>query len=122
MAAMTLCDPFLSEYLSPSPEPRAPNRRPQTARYARRINEMLLRSLRAGQFRVARVDRAFHSEELSRTEAPPGTTQREPVAVVEDCRLTWMCAPPPLGPDVHANRRGYGPIAASFASALGALR
>jgi hypothetical protein len=120
MAAMTLYDPFLNEYLSTSPARRSAAL--QTARDARTIDETLLRLLRAAGFRVARVDRAFRSEELSRTEALPGTGQQAPVGVVEACRLTWMCAPSPLGPDVHANRRGYGVIAAAFASTLGALR
>ncbi|HEY6406711.1 MAG TPA: hypothetical protein VIY29_04495, partial [Ktedonobacteraceae bacterium] len=30
------------------------------------------------------------------------------------CKLTWMCAAPPLGPNIHATTRGYQVIAATF--------
>jgi hypothetical protein len=30
------------------------------------------------------------------------------------CQLTWMCAPPPEGPNIHANESGYGVIAQEF--------
>jgi len=44
-----------------------------------------------------------------------------PVAVM--CALSWMCVPPPLGPDLHPNDRGYQAIAAAILSALrGQLR
>jgi hypothetical protein len=116
---MTLYDPFLSEVLSPSAQRRSDAL--HTANAARNVNETLVRVLRAGAFRVARVERAFRGDELSPTEALPGTSKRAPIAVVEICRLTWMCAPAPVGPDVHANRLGYGVIAAAFATALGSL-
>ena len=45
-----------------------------------------------------------------------------PVAVAEVCRLTWMCAAPPVGPNIHANQAGYAVIAQAFASAFGRLR
>jgi hypothetical protein len=38
------------------------------------------------------------------------------VAVI--CQLTYMCAPPPVGPNIHANRIGYSVIAATFAATL----
>jgi lysophospholipase L1-like esterase len=31
------------------------------------------------------------------------------------CTLTWMCAPPPLGPNIHATNQGYSVIADTFA-------
>jgi lysophospholipase L1-like esterase len=37
-----------------------------------------------------------------------------PVDVSRICQWTWMCAPPPLGPDIHANTAGYGVIAQAF--------
>jgi hypothetical protein len=33
-----------------------------------------------------------------------------------------MCAPPPVGPNIHATRAGCGVIARAFVSALGPLR
>jgi hypothetical protein len=42
-----------------------------------------------------------------------------PLNVARICQWTWVCAPPPLGPDNHANSAGYAVIAATFASVLG---
>jgi lysophospholipase L1-like esterase len=41
-----------------------------------------------------------------------------PLDVLRICQWTWMCAPPPLGPNIHANTAGYGVIAQAFAAAL----
>jgi len=30
------------------------------------------------------------------------------------CKLTWMCVPRPVGPNIHANTTGYGVIAKTF--------
>jgi lysophospholipase L1-like esterase len=37
-----------------------------------------------------------------------------PLDVLRECQWTWICFPPPLGPDVHANTAGYGVIAQTF--------
>ena len=44
-----------------------------------------------------------------------------PVNVFAVCSLTWMCAPAPVGPNIHANVAGYGIIAATFARTIGRL-
>ena len=41
-----------------------------------------------------------------------------PLNVATICALTWICAPPPLGPDNHANSAGYFVMALAFARAL----
>jgi lysophospholipase L1-like esterase len=41
-----------------------------------------------------------------------------PLNVVRECEWTWICASPPLGPDIHANSDGYGVIARAFAQRL----
>jgi lysophospholipase L1-like esterase len=41
-----------------------------------------------------------------------------PLDVILECQWTWICFPPPLGPDVHANTAGYGVIAQAFLDAL----
>ncbi len=46
---------------------------------------------------------------------------RLPVNVALICAWTWMCAPAPHGPNVHANNVGYGVIAATFAETIGRL-
>jgi lysophospholipase L1-like esterase len=40
------------------------------------------------------------------------------LGVLRECQWTWICFPPPLGPDVHANTAGYGVIAHTFLAAL----
>lgn len=37
-----------------------------------------------------------------------------PVDVAMLCSYTWLCAPPPVGPNEHANVLGYGVIANAF--------
>ena len=41
-----------------------------------------------------------------------------PVNVAEVCLLTWMCQPPPLGPNIHPNDAGYQTIAAAIEEQL----
>jgi lysophospholipase L1-like esterase len=61
---------------------------------------------------VAAVEGAFQLEDT--TPDDTGT----PVDVSVACSLTWICVPPPLGPDVHATTAGYGVIAQAFLAAL----
>ncbi len=42
-----------------------------------------------------------------------------PVNVVTVCTLTWMCAPSPVGPNIHANTLGYRVIADAFVDSIG---
>lgn len=41
-----------------------------------------------------------------------------PQNVLNICVYTWMCTPAPVGPNIHANRYGYGLIAATIAATL----
>jgi hypothetical protein len=41
-----------------------------------------------------------------------------PLDVLRECQWTWICKPPPLGPDIHANSDGYGVIAQAFEQQL----
>jgi lysophospholipase L1-like esterase len=60
---------------------------------------------------VADVEGAF---QVNDTTLVDGT----PLDVVRECQWTWICASPPLGPDIHANSRGYSVIAQAFEEAL----
>ena len=115
MAAMTLYDPFLQLYLTHGGHAEAI----ASDGYARNVNEGLARLYRTAGFRVAHVDVAFRTYEISRKTSLAGQPHPVPVAVAEVCRLTWMCAPAPVGPNIHANRAGYGLIAQAFATAFG---
>ena len=41
-----------------------------------------------------------------------------PLDVQRVCELTWLCTPPPHGPDIHLNNDGYGVVAAAFADGV----
>lgn len=114
MAAMTLYNPFLALYLTPGGHAEAI----ASDEYAHNVNEGLARLYRASGFRVAHVDTAFHTYDISRKTSLAGQPRPVPVAVAEVCRLTWMCAPAPVGPNIHANKAGYGLIAHAFATAF----
>ena len=101
MAAMTLYDPFLQLYLTPGGHAEAI----ASDEYARNVNEGLARLYRAGGFRVAHVDVAFHTYDLSRKTSLAGQPHPVPVAVAEVCRLTWMCAPRSRGTQ-HPRQQG----------------
>jgi lysophospholipase L1-like esterase len=114
MAAMTFYNPFLELYLTPGGQTEAI----ASDEYARNVNEGLARLYRASEFRVAHVDTAFHTYDISRKTNLAGQPHPVPVAVAEVCRLTWMCAPAPVGPNIHANNAGYRLIAQAFAKAF----
>ena len=62
---------------------------------------------------VADVARAFRADDFNIV-----PVIGLPVNVLLVCQWTWMCAPPPVGPNVHANRNGYLVIALTFAATL----
>ena len=66
---------------------------------------------------VANVQSAFHT-----TDFAPLPFLGTPLNVSLVCAFTWMCAPAPVGPNIHANEAGYGVIAAAFARAFAAKR
>jgi len=114
MAAMTLYDPFLQLYLTPDGREEALT----SVGYARNVNQGLERLYRQAGFRVAHVDDAFHTYDTSHTTTLAGQSGPVPVAVAEVCRLTWMCAPALVGPNINANVAGYEVIAEAFVKAL----
>ena len=59
---------------------------------------------------VADVAGAFLSDDFTPVPAAGGI----PRNVLLICQLTWMCAPPPVGPSIHANADGYAVIAEAF--------
>jgi len=108
IVAMNLYDPFLEFYFDPAMRAIAQ----ASAQLAVSVNKSIGDgSKRNGIHKVADVFKAF--ETLSTT---PTTYrgQRIPRDVERICTLTWMCAPRPRGPNVHANRAGYGLIARTF--------
>ena len=67
---------------------------------------------------VADVESAFAVTDFT-TQANLQGFGPVPFSVYNACMLTWICTPPPLGPDIHATADGYGVIAEAFAQVLG---
>ncbi len=67
---------------------------------------------------VADVGAAFQSNDFATMVPFPPPHNSVPLNVALICQWTWMCVPPPIGPNVHANPNGYGVIAATIAAKL----
>lgn len=67
-------------------------------------------------FPVADVAEAFQSNNSSMVPLPPFGLVPLNVALI--CRWTYMCIPPPVGPNIHANPEGYGIMAGAFLPVL----
>lgn len=61
---------------------------------------------------VADVESAFRVTDTTPVHGTPRN-------VALECRWTWICAGPPLGPDIHLKTAGYGVVARAFLRALG---
>lgn len=109
IVAMTYYDPFLAAYLT-GPSGQALARESLTVSGV--FNGLLTGVYRAAGFRIADVAGAFSTTDMSTL------TGGVPLDVARICSWTWMCAPAPLGPDIHANQQGYGVIARAFLAAL----
>ena len=115
MAVMTLYDPFLALWFTGSTGKVLAKASQALAKD--QVNAVIVKAFKARGFKVADVAKAFKSYKPFSTDGD--STGTPPVAVAEICRLTWMCAPAPRGPDIHANKTGYGLIADTFRKALG---
>ncbi|HEY1625350.1 MAG TPA: SGNH/GDSL hydrolase family protein [Streptosporangiaceae bacterium] len=84
-----------------------------SARIAAQYNDMLLNAYAKADVPVADVFGAFDTTNFGDQQTVPGIgTLPRNVALL--CRWTWECAPPPRGPNQHANRAGYAVIANAF--------
>jgi lysophospholipase L1-like esterase len=75
------------------------------------FNDLLEAIYAAAGDTVADVERAFESTDTTLVGGVPRDVARL-------CELTWSCAAPPHGPDIHPNDAGYAAIADAFAQAL----
>jgi lysophospholipase L1-like esterase len=84
------------------------------------LNGMLATTYETAGMPLADVALAFQSDNftdlVSSSQPPPN--QILPVNVNNICELTYMCAPDPRGPDIHANDAGYSLIADAFEGVL----
>lgn len=81
------------------------------------INAIFCEIYRAAGLSLADVEGAFATTDFE-TEVELAGVGPVPINVARACEWTWGGAPPPLGPDPHANARGYRVIAEAFARVL----
>ena len=81
------------------------------------MNAHLAEIYRAAGMEVADVEGDFSTTDFE-TQVPIEGIGTVPLNVARILSWTWAGAPPPLGPDVHANSRGYRVIAESFRRVL----
>jgi hypothetical protein len=113
LVGLDYADPFLYRYLKAPP---GPTRAMQSVTYLSQLNAVLIAAYRAHGIPVADVAAAFKTGNLtSTTLAPYGAV---PVEVAEVCKLTWICASRPFGPDDHPNKAGYLVIAQTIVGVL----
>ena len=117
IVGMTIYDGFLARWLE-GPEGR------ELARISVwdavvPINARFSEIYHAAGLNVADVEGAFATTDFETMVELEGVGP-VPINVARACQWTWAGAPPPLGPDMHANSRGYRVIAEAFARVLGA--
>ena len=115
---MNLYDPFLAAYLT-GLTGQAVAAQSVTVDVA--FNSLLDASFGAFGMAVADVQTAFSTTDFADTATVPGIGT-VPLNVARICEWTWMCAPSPIGPNIHANATGYQQIAAAFEQAIGQLK
>ena len=72
---------------------------------------------RAARDRVANVAGAFATADFAGLVPARGVAGLVPPNVAAICRWTWVCAPPPRGPNKHPDEAGYTVIARAFLAA-----
>jgi lysophospholipase L1-like esterase len=117
IAGMNLYDPFLADYLT-----GAAGQALATASVGldESLNQLIDRGYQTFGVRTADVQDAFSTTDFTDTAPLPGVGT-VPLNVARICEWTWMCAPTPVGPNIHANATGYQQIAAAFEQAIGRL-
>jgi lysophospholipase L1-like esterase len=117
VAGMNLYDPFLASYLTGTAGQAAAR---QSVALDESLNQLIAAADQSSGVRTADVQDAFSTADFTHTAVLGKVTV--PLNVARICQWTWMCAPSPVGPNIHANAAGYRVIAAAFEQAIGLLR
>jgi lysophospholipase L1-like esterase len=116
IVGMTIYNPFLAAWLlGPDGQDYA---RLSATLLMGPVNALLRGLYQGADVGVADIETAFSSNDFDTLVELPGAGM-VPLNVAKICVWTWVCAPPPLGPDNHPNAAGYGAIAGAFAITLG---
>jgi lysophospholipase L1-like esterase len=110
---MNYYDPFLAEWLTGSTGQTLAE---ESVALSATFNGVLDAAYAAYGVPVADVSGAFKTADFTDTASLDGLTV--PVNVANICDWTYMCAPAPVGPNIHANTTGYEVMARSFESVL----
>jgi lysophospholipase L1-like esterase len=116
IVGMTIYNPFLANWLL-GPEGQAVAVASATQLMGP-VNALLRGLFVSAGDGVADIETAFSSNDFATIVTLPGFGP-VPINVARICMWTWVCAPPPLGPNNHPNADGYGVIAGAFAIELG---
>jgi lysophospholipase L1-like esterase len=114
IVGMNYYDPFLAAWRQ-GPDGQALAR--ASVEILVRYNQALGAAYQAAGVPVADVQAAFATTDFATTVAPPDLGP-VPLNVALVCRWTWMCAAPPVGPNIHPRPAGYRVMAAAFVVAL----
>ena len=105
IVGMTYYDPFLAAWFNGSSGQMLAA---ASQTLSKTVNADIVKAYATQKVKTADVARAFHTYTSLSKGSPV------PTAVAEICNLTWMCVPPPQGPNIHANATGYSTIATVF--------
>jgi lysophospholipase L1-like esterase len=117
IVGMTVYDPFLYLHFDPNPGTRGLAQ--ASVALAKTVNQAITDGHKKnGVTKVADVFSAFRTTDTSLVSYTGALTNNQPQQVPRNveriCKLTWMCVPRPVGPNIHANTTGYGVIAKTF--------
>jgi len=110
---MNYYDAFLADWLTGSAGQAVAE---ESVTVSNEFNGVLDAAYAAFHVPVADVSDAFKTTDFTDTASLDGTTV--PINVANICNWTWMCAPAPVGPNIHANNIGYSVIARTFEEQL----
>lgn len=114
VVGMTYYDPELADWLTGSAGQAFAT---QSIAFTTSFRALLTGVYQAAGARIADVYTAFNTADTTDQVTLPGAgSVPENVGLI--CQLTWMCAPSPQGPNIHANATGYSVIARTFLAAI----
>jgi len=114
----TMYDPFLAYWLTYPGNPQGRYMAELSVAAFEQINGFVGGIYAGKGLPVADVAGAFHTTAWLPEVPLPGVGM-VPLNVATICAFTWVCAPPPLGPDNHATHDGYHAMALAYAAKLG---
>jgi hypothetical protein len=114
IVGMNFYDPFLAAWLQ---GPAGQELARLSVQLVTQYNDLLEAAYQGAGMPVADVQAAFSTTNVTDPVTLPDGRQ-VPVNVARICQWTWMCAPPPQGPNVHGRPEGYWVMAGAFVAAL----